>query len=312
MITCMRRTPVVLALTSLLVLTSLTGCRGEDTKPASEVTVSQAKDLPKALVGFPMKIARDDPVDFSSEKVLDKSPALTDLQTGITGAGAPNLRQYAIAMKDELKIDVLGADSLISVGNPPNTVTLLRGGQDGKAIKAAAKKRGWTGKKVLSKKMDASDPISVPVGHIKVAGDSVYVGAQGADLNATPGTVPRSVKDLATCLGNSPVANSDTSPEGAAAVTVGLKPGTANKGVICALADSASGGKKLGNSMEGAAKSGLSLQRQPYTDLLTVDKVSNPTASTARLDVTFKDVDHPMLLVQMLNRRDLPGLQATR
>jgi hypothetical protein len=64
--------------------------------------------------------------------------------------------------------------------------------------------------------------------------------------------------------------------------------------------------------MEGAAKSGLSLQRQPYTDLLTVDKVSNPTASTARLDVTFKDVDHPMLLVQMLNRRDLPGLQATR
>ncbi|MGO3152771.1 MAG: hypothetical protein ACTIJJ_09155 [Galactobacter sp.] len=303
----MRIAPLILTSAAAVLLVGVVGCDGSKPERVEAAGVSQAKDLPQLLSTMPAAITPDTEITFSAESVLAKDDALSDLKQGVRGMGAPSLARYTHVLKEDLAIDLMGADVVVTVGAPPKQVTLISGGQDAEAIIEAAKEQGWEGDKVLSQELDMQgNVLTVSVGHILAKGDSVMLGGQSADLTTKPGKLPESMKALSKCLGSSPVASIDGSD--AVVSAIGLKQGSPVSGVICTVDTSRSAAKSRGEGIEEAVENDLSVTRLRYSDMLSVDKVSHPTATTSRVDVSFPDQRPPSVLWQMQQRRDIPGV----
>lgn len=305
----MRITPLILTSAAAVLLVGVVGCDGSKPERVEAAGVSQAKGLPQLLSTMPATITPDTDITFSAESVLAKAKdeALSDPTQGVRGMGAPSLTRYIHVLKEDLAIDLMGADVVVTVGAPPKQVTLISGGQDAEAIIEAAKEQGWDGDKVLSQELDMQgNVLTVSVGHILAKGDSVMLGGRSADLTAKPGEVPESMKALSKCLGSSPVASIDGTD--AVVSAIGLEQGSPVSGVICTFDTSRSAAKSRGEGIEEAVENDLSVTRLRYSDLLSVDKVIHPTATTSRVEVSFPNKRSPSVLWQMQQRRDIPGV----
>ncbi|MGO3088487.1 MAG: hypothetical protein ACTII7_02245 [Galactobacter sp.] len=303
----MRITALALASAAATLLVGVTGCTDAKPKGVEATDTTQEDGLSQLLAQVPATIGDNTSITYSAESVLAKDDALSEPAQGVRGMGAGSLTKYVTLLKDDLSIDILQADAVVTVGQEPQQVTVIRGGQDAEAITAAAKEHGWTGDEVLSQDMDLkSSVLTTSVGHILAKGDSVILGGQSADLTAKPGKVPESVESLATCLGDSPAASFAASAS--APTAAGLKAGSPLSGVLCAYASDPDQAEALGRSVQDSVDNDLSNTGTPYGSLLTVEDLSHPTATTSRVEVGFTEGRPPGLLWQMQQRRDLPGL----
>jgi hypothetical protein len=215
------------------------------------------------------------------------------------------------ALLDVLGIDLAAADAVLAVGQPPQTVRLVLGGQDENGIRSRAEAGGWgIGDGALRRELDVREPLTLTAGAVRPLGEDVVVGGPtapvglvdgpGGDLAGEP-----EVRSMAACLGDVAVAvlvGGDLGPMHA----VGLRrvPGddAASTSVVCATATTA-------DAVSAAVTTGVSRSAgRAWSELLRDPAVEELPDGVVRLVArTAPDVP-PTLLLSAVQVRELPGV----
>lgn len=215
------------------------------------------------------------------------------------------------ALLGVLGIDVAAADAVLAVGQPPQVVRLVLGGQDESGIRSRAEAGGWgTGDGALRRELDLREPLTLTAGAVRPLGADVAIGGPtapvglvdgpGVDLAEEPG-----VRSMAACLGEVAVAmlvGGDLGPMHA----VGLRrvPGddAVSTSVVCATATTA-------DAVRAAVTTGVSRSAgRSWSELLRDPAVEELPDGVVRLVArTAPDVP-PTLLLSAVQVRELPGV----
>jgi hypothetical protein len=242
------RRPVV-ALLSLAV--ALLAACSSQTKPGTGTAVTP---LRTALSTLPDSAAARTYLEYGdlarlrSLGAVGAGPHITDGWSGVVGIGADAFASDAVPLKDSLKLDLLAADSAVTIGNAPNTAVRIKGGFSEQSVHdalvaAGAKAHDYSGHAGLQLAPD--DRISTAVqARFGVLSRLNQVVVDGSTLAASPNSAtlvdvldkPKTgllddhgMSGLVDCLGDSLAAISyapkdSTSPVAVIAVGV-LDPG---------------------------------------------------------------------------------------
>ncbi|MBM9462377.1 hypothetical protein JL108_02880 [Aeromicrobium sp. YIM 150415] len=218
------------------------------------------------------------------------------------GSVAGPLGSYERYLAEELEIDLSAADRVLYGGEGPSAVLLVLGGQDPAAVTAAARDAGWSGDEVLSHEGEGDNGLTVPVTQLRVEDDRVIVGGIGSDLSRIGETAgdDETTRALVDCL-DDPLAALVASPaETPHAVGVRDVDGEA-RSTICLIGDE-DDGDRVAEAVDGTMPSG-----RPYDELIADPEVET-VGDAVRITVTNTSDAQPATIVQMMLRRELPGL----
>jgi hypothetical protein len=106
-----------------------------------------------------------------------------DQWQGVRGIGARGRSAYDQQLREGLGIDLLGASSILSVGEGTKMITLVLGQQDPAMVMQEASSHGWTGDQVLTREADPDRPWTADAVHLcTVNEEGVAFGGPEADL----------------------------------------------------------------------------------------------------------------------------------
>ncbi|GAA1982023.1 hypothetical protein GCM10009718_18950 [Isoptericola halotolerans] len=233
-------------------------------------------------------------------------------------AGAPDIGQHTRELSEQLEVDLLEADSLLTVGYPTGALTLVSGGHDGAAVRDASTAAGWTGDEVLTHELDLTDRqsgvagIAIVAPQLRVTEDSVALGGTSADLLVVDASGDSLADDptiaaLSGCLGDATAAVLE--PTAATPIAVGVlggpaeDPGSGGQSVVCVHGDDP---QALGDHyLEAFASGRLPTTGSPYTEYF-----ENPALSvegdTAQVLLDHTDEVPPGVILSVHARQDLP------
>ena len=240
--------------------------------------------------------------------------------------GAGSVSSLGALTGDAIGADLGKATALLTVGQPPNSMVLVVGGQNQQTVTAAAKKSGWSGTDILSRTPDLSSNqpgvanLSIFVAKIRPIGNDVVLSQSGGDpagislagaSPSSPADQTPAVQSVTNCLGDVPLAMGTgiNTAVPADLTAVGAGPGASGtaSAVICLGATDVAAANTLADKVRTALASGKSKATQrPWTELLqsaTVDVLSG-TPAVVRIKASTSTAT---LVVQMLGRLDLPG-----
>lgn len=241
--------------------------------------------------------------------------------------GASTLSSYAAYTVPTIGVDLSAAGSALTVGEPPRSMIVITGGQDGSKINAAATRSGWTAGQVLSRSLDLSNsstatagislvapkirPIGADVVLSQPGGDPTTVTASGVVASSPADQIP-GMKASITCLGDVATAfGADVSaadPSGWTAVGsgAGAGAGTASS-VICLGAADPGTATALADKVRSALDTGRSRRSgQPWKTMLPSAKVEVLPGSPTMVRITSTTAT-AALVAAMLASGDIPG-----
>ncbi|MGO1320839.1 MAG: hypothetical protein ACTMIK_11390, partial [Galactobacter sp.] len=115
----MRITALALASAAATLLVGVTGCTDAKPKGVEATDTTQEDGLSQLLAQVPATIGDNTSITYSAESVLAKDDALSEPAQGVRGMGAGSLTKYVTLLKDDLSIDILQADAVVTVGQEP-------------------------------------------------------------------------------------------------------------------------------------------------------------------------------------------------
>lgn len=262
---------------------------------------------------------------------------------GLLGTGSDQLAEYQQILTPLTGFDPAGASSAISVGNPPNTVSVLYGSFDPKAIGAKLAAWGYHSQdrgdgvtawiieddhKIDMSKLDPATGVGPGMGGwlnvVWVSKSSVAYGRATSDLAAAlpaqskPLSDDPMVSSLADCLGPAVVALVITDPRqiddsGISAIAFGVTAtGTSDiREEICAAAPDAAGAQAFAAGFTKAVTGGKDVVTdQPWANLLAdpQTKVIGGGRHIVRLSATPTDPKGASLVIDLVEQSDFAGL----
>jgi hypothetical protein len=238
--------------------------------------------LKQALNRIAATSATSAPVEFGdAERIREASGgSFQGVWGSLDGWGSSTVFHHRERLPDVLGIDLETTEAHLTVGLPPESVTLLQGGQDADAVTSASTASGWSGDDTLTLEMDPAEPLSISVPHVRPLGEDVVVGSMSADLDVVDaegdGTTLAEtpvVGELADCLGDvfaAYIVVSDAYP-----VALGVHPADDDPdlpvSVMCVLTPSVSDGERLADEIPSTITEGEipSQPGRPYTEFFT-------------------------------------------
>jgi hypothetical protein len=216
---------------------------------------------------------------------------------------------------EDLGIDILGADRMITVGQAPQQVTLLVGGQVAEDITEKARGRGWAGDPILAREWDLADePLSAQAPRLRADGEDVAIGGVSADLttvlehgetSSSPTLVDdEDVAELVACLGDPLAAVVDL--EGDVPLAIGVDAeGKDVRTRICVSGEDAEGtAARIAEDVEN----GTDRRNIPYSEIYGSASTAPVSGGSAAVDLENTDGTPSSAVFDMYFSRDLPGL----
>jgi hypothetical protein len=263
-------------------------------------------------------------------KLSGASPGTVQGFAVLRGWGASSLMGLAVQLSGDTGINALNQDYAISAGNPPQTVTLLYGGQSASLVTSRLGKLGWkqgngvlVGPSALGGGSAASAQYALQMHVVRADGSDVRLGQSGASsgqLGSPSGSTLASdplISALAGCLGDVVAAQVQVGGQlggrKPAAVALGVRTPASNAAtphaVVCVAWSSQSGATQYTADARKALSSGTSsATNQPYADLLSHGSVTSIGGSQ---NVVQWQADTPRRadqIFQMYLSQDLPAL----
>jgi len=217
---------------------------------------------------------------------------------GVRGMGMSSIASYWLQLEDTIGIDPDAADYAIAVAQPPGVKTLIVGGQDETAIRAAAEAAGWQGDPVLSSELNMAQPLSVSVADISPAGSDVLLAGRGAESGRGPASDEEPIRELAACLGDVVAAMFSDG------VAIGVRADAdgAPVAVYCLAGDD-----RDAADLEEAFAGDSPYTGQPYADLFPEREFE---VADGHVRAELSGGDPADRIFALLIRRDLPGVGA--
>lgn len=280
---------------------ALAGCAGTPGAPGPASTGGTGLEQAMGRVHAPFA----DYLEFTDPARAAGWPALAARSGG-------GLAAHRADLAATLKIDLGRAAGVLTAGQPPRGVTLVLGGQDASAVRAAAGAAGWSGTDVLSRELALDAPLTLVAGAVRPIGSDVALGGPNAAVAAVDGPGAALSADpvagpLARCLGDPAVAvmSGGTQPVGVGLRAVG-DPAAADA-VLCVAAGSAAQAVAAGITGAVATKASRSTGK-PYATYLASPHVEQLDGGVVRMVARTAPGAPVAFLVDAATRRDLPGV----
>ncbi|NDL59915.1 hypothetical protein [Phytoactinopolyspora mesophila] len=309
-----RRLMTVITATLAAAAVTLVGCGSDDDGGQAGGT-----SLQQALSRVSATDATVTYIEFGdAERIREASGgSFKGVWGSLDGWGSSTLAQYRRQVPEVLGIDPEAAQMYLTVGQPPETVTLLQGGQDAEAITSASTASGWTGEDTLTLEMDPTQPISISSPHIRPLADDVVVGGTAADLgvvdadgeDTTLAGAPV-VGELADCLGDVFAAyfiDSEAYP-----TALGVRPAEDDPespvSIMCVLTPSVSDAERLAEEIPSTVAEGdMPSQGRPYAIMFEAAEAEILDGEhVVRVELEHTDGALANVIFQMVFKRDLP------
>jgi hypothetical protein len=245
-----------------------------------------------------------------------------DLRVLASGAGAwsdvrgsGQLASYADRLAEQLRVDVRRADWTVTASAGGPSITLVAGGQDPDAIRAAATGAGWAGSDVLRRDLALDEPVTVQAGALRPTGPDVVVGGSGARVELVDGPGPALAADpviaaLRDCLGSGVAVAGVHRRDGEPVFAAGIRPApgapTGTVSTVCAAHPTADAAAGRAAAFRAETASGAPA---PWGGALVDPQVEQlgGAANVVRLTGRNAAERPPVFLVAQMARRDLPG-----
>lgn len=312
-----RRRPLT-ALTATLAAAAVTllACSSDDSSGAGDTTLKQALNRIEATGATSVSVEFGD-----AERIREASGgSFQGVWGALDGWGSSAVFQHRQQLPDVLGIEPETAETYITVGQPPESVMLLQGGQDEDTVVSASTASGWAGDHTLTMEMNPAQPISISVPHVRPLGEDVVVGSMSADLDvvdpetdATTLAESPVVGELADCLGDvlaAYVVVSDAYP-----VALGVRPAEDDPdppvSTMCVLTPSVSDGERLADEIPSTVAEGEvpSQPGRPYTEFFTAAEAEILDGEhIVQVELTHTPEALANTIFQMAFQRDLPAV----
>jgi hypothetical protein len=329
---------VLPAAVTVVLACALAGCSGGSGQGGSGQGGSGGTGLDAALANVASTPVTRAQVAYDDTAALVKlSGVTTNPGTGkgfavVLGWGASSLVELAVPLPGDTGINVLKEDYAISAGNPPQTVTLLHGGQSASLVTSRLGKLGWkqdngvlVGPPGLGGGSAATAQYALQMHEVRADGSDVRLGQSGVSsgqLGSPSGPTLASdplISALAGCLGDVVAAQVQAAGQlggrNPAAVAVGVRRPASDTAtphaVVCVAWSSQAGATQYTADARKALSSGTSFAtKQPYSDLLSHASVTSIGGSQ---NIVQWQADTPRRadqVFQMYLNQDLPALQS--
>lgn len=257
------------------------------------------------------------------------SPTSTKGFAELRGWGVPAVAEQVYALPGNAGFNLLGEDYSISAGNPPQSVSLMAGGQSASQLTSHLTGLGWkqrAGKLVGPAPLTASSSagtLAIDAAQVQATGSDVVFGTSAANLSmigSPKGTTLASdpiISTLAQCLGN--VVAADLFSGGylggqkPAGLAVGISKPASNTAtphaVVCVSWSSQAAASAYASQVRQALSSGTSLpQDEPYSDFLTHPAVTTVGGSQHVVEWQADTPKSAQTVFTMVDEIGLPAL----
>jgi hypothetical protein len=326
----LRQTPsfgraiAVISLVTLVV--AVTGCSGGSSSGGSggtglESALSRVADTASTR----SQITYDNTAELVH--LAGKNPVSTKGFAGLRGFGAPTVAD--LLPGDDAGFDLFGEDYGISAGSPPQTLSLMAGGQSASQITSHLTSLGWkrsgsrlVGPSPLTASSDAG-LLAEDMAQVLPTGSDVVFGSSAASLSqigspqgATLASDP-SISALAQCLGNVVAAGIFSGGylggKKPAALAVGVSQPASNTAtphaVVCVSWPSQAAAAGYAAELRQALSSGVSSAEDvPYATLLTHATVTTVGGSQHVVEWQADTPENAQTVFQMIDNTGLPAL----
>jgi hypothetical protein len=323
-----RKSVLVIAVASALMFAP-SGCGGgADTSDSDGASAS-------GLIGALARIAATDNTRLAVN--YDDTPALLELAGSdsprqgfgmLALVGAPNLANLASAIEKDVRLAPRRATYTVSAGQPPNSVGLIAGGQNGEDVSGALTKLGWTrdGDNLVAPSLSSVEQraasYALQLSQVRVDDAEIVYGSMKAELaDAGRPSGPtladdRRIRALADCLGDVVAAQivAERAVGDSSAVAVGVQRPAAKsdppRSVVCVSWRDQSTAKTYQTEVTAALADGRSLaSNREYAELIRSPEVIN-VGGDEHVVRWRGDTPQTALVFRMLAARDLPGFAA--
>lgn len=298
----------LLAACAGLALAGCTSSGSDGDQPADGATperssAAQGSPLYQAIERFSADaVSQAAYIEAGDSQRLNELAAQDDRWRNINAIGLGNAGNYAA----NLAVDPATATYAVSAGQPPSAVTLIHGGQDLQAVRAAAEESGFTGDDDI---LDADGPpASMIANQVRLDGEDVIITKSTGEVEWVDGggTTLTEVKDVAAalaCLDDSIALMISKTPGSPTVTAVGLREDDGDIGTALCT----SGDEDLADDITDAYASGDDQQQRPYSETFLGVEVSQ-AHGLVQARATLAEELPASTFLKMYYSSDLPGL----